>query len=343
MGIHGANGNREKVRPVLYLVLLIFILIFGMAPFATGTVKEKTSYFRFGFSANMFTDVNENDALAAVKIWLQTIARERGILTDTNTRIFTSIPEIASALKEKTVEGISMTTVEYLSVHELVHKDKLMVGVNAGSIMEEYVLLVHGDSDIRDLDDLKDRRIGILRNARASLVPAWLDILLAREEEPPPDDFFREILWATKMDKLVHQVFFGQTEACIVTRSGFEVMIELNPQIGQQLKALATSPPVVPVVTCFRKDETNPFLQKIMDEIALWDKGHVIWQKSPAIRQILTLFQADSIELYPDSCLDTAVELLAEHNRFFDKTGGAGSPGTHPKRIKPDTLKEGTE
>ena len=85
-------------------------------------------------------------------------------------------------------------------------------------------------------------------------------------------------------------------------------MFELNPQIGRRIKVLAASPPVVPVLFCFRADYMSPVRHQIMNELSHW---HL----SPAGRQILMLFQIDSLAEQPIGCLDSALELLAEQEK----------------------------
>ena len=54
------------------------------------------------------------------------------------------------------------------------------------------------------------------------------------------------------------------TDACVVARTGFETMCEINPQIGKQLKVIASSPEVVPAVFCFRADYSPPFKEDLL-------------------------------------------------------------------------------
>ena len=80
-------------------------------------------------------------------------------------------------------------------------------------------------------------------------------------------------------------------------------MVEMNPQLGNQLETVAVSPSVVPFVFCFRADYTSPIRKQILDAIANW-------HTTPAGRQILTIFQCDALEERPLSCLDSTLELL---------------------------------
>jgi len=281
---------------------------------------------RIGFSAGVLGDVNENDAMAAVRVWAQALAQERGIPADPQPKILRGLPEIATALSNRAVECVNMTTEEYAALRGRFGLETLIVAVKRNVITEEYVLLVHRSNPIQRLADLRGRKLGMLHSSRASLAPKWLDTVLAREELGRAADFFGQIESAAKITKVVLPVFFHQFDACVVTRSGFDTMIELNPQTGQQLRVLAASQAMVPEEFCFRSDYNSPLRAKLLTEITQW-------HTSPAGRQILTLFQSDSLQERPFSCLDTALELLTLHERLVNgakattSAAGALEPG----------------
>ena len=79
------------------------------------------------------------------------------------------------------------------------------------------------------------------QNSRMSLALAWLDIALFNDGCRPVAEFCR-VEQNKKLTKVVLPVFFRQNDACVVTRRGFKTMSELNPQVGQQLRVLASSP-----------------------------------------------------------------------------------------------------
>jgi ABC-type phosphate/phosphonate transport system substrate-binding protein len=267
------------------------------------------SPFRIGFSSATFGEVNENDAIAAVRVWAQSLARELGIAADPQPQILRSLADIATALTNQTVDCLNLTTEEYALLRNQVVLENLLVAIKGGLIAEEYVLLVHRDSRLERPADLRGHKLGMLQSARGSLASVWMENLLAREEINAVTNFFSQVTGAAKTSKVVLPVFFRQLDACVVTRSGFDLMVELNPQLGQQLKILSTSTPVVPVVFCFRADFNSPIRKKILGEISKW---HTV----PAGRQILTLFQCDSLEQQPETCLDSALEMLASHHHW---------------------------
>ena len=305
-----AAGNFMSGQWLLARVLGLLLALVMTNFSATG---EETAVFHIGFSAATFGEVNENDAIAAVRIWAQQLAKEREIAADPQPKILHGIAEITAALTNKAVDCLDLTADEYYALRGLVAMEGCVVAVKGRSITEEYVLLVHRASGLERLSDLRGHKLALLHASRASLVPAWTETILAREGLGFTNGFFSQVIYEPKISKVVLPVFFRQADACVVTRSGFETMVELNPQVGQQLQVIASSPPIVPVVFCFRADYTSPVRAKVLAELTQW-------HKTPAGRQILTLFQTETLEEPPLNCLDTGLELLAEHQRLCGET-----------------------
>jgi phosphonate transport system substrate-binding protein len=257
----------------------------------------------------MFTDVNENDAKASVKVWGQTIAKERGIPTDPETRIFKDTSSILQALRGKSVDAIGITIIEYAALSKEVHFAPIFVTYTGGRTREQYLLLVHQDSQIARLADLRGRSLTFHENSRVRLAQPWLDTLLVKDGGKPSAEWLGKITQCPKLSKVVLPVFFHQSDACVVTRTGFETMCELNPQIGKQLKVIARSPEVVPAVFCFRADYAPSFKEDLF-------AGVRNLHQTVAGQQVLTIFQSEKIEDQPASCLDSALEMLATHDRL---------------------------
>jgi phosphonate transport system substrate-binding protein len=281
---------------------------------------QELAPFHVGFSSTSFGDVNENDAKAAVKVWAQELAREQRISADPQPYIFKSTDEIAEALIRKQIDAVSLSTEQYHALRERVAIDQIVVSVTGHSIYDKYVLLVHGQSPIERVADLRGRTLVVATGPRATLAPTWLAALLQSEGLGAATNFCSGVTYVPKMAKAVLPVFFRQIDACIVTRKGFDTMVELNPQLGVQLKAVAVSQEMVPFVFCFRADYTSPIRKQIMDAIANW-------HRTPAGRQILTIFQCDSLEERPLSCLDSTLEFLDSQRR---PGAGTNTLAVHP-------------
>jgi len=144
----------------------------------------------------------------------------------------------------------------------------------------------------------------------------WLETMLDTEGLGVGTDFWDTITSVKKLSRVVLPVFFGKADACLVTRRGFDLLAELNPQVGDRLRAIAVSPEVVPVVMFFRTDYAPPSKDSLLDALS---RLH----ETPAGQQVLTVFQIDRLEEYPTLCLDSARQLMAGYSRIQLRTAGS--------------------
>jgi hypothetical protein len=267
------------------------------------------SIFRLAFSSKMFTEVKIEDARAAMKVWIMTVARERGIPLDPEPRVYDGLDEMLQASRGSPVEGFAITAEECWRLNKQIKLDRLAVGVHNGRITEEYIILVHRDSGIEDVGDLRDRSLMVLENLRMSLATVWLDTVLLQKGLPSAARFCSLVTPVNKLSQVVLPVFFRKSDACLVIRQGFQTMSELNPQVGKQLRVLAVSPEVVPSGFAFRSDYVSPYRAQMLLEMGKLGE-------SPAGQQILTLLQTDRIVEQPITCMASAFELLSTHQQL---------------------------
>jgi hypothetical protein len=71
--------------------------------------KGATVPFRFGFSSQMFTDVNENDIKAAIKVWAQTLVKERQLAVEMLPSVFNGTDKITQAMHDRQTDALVLT------------------------------------------------------------------------------------------------------------------------------------------------------------------------------------------------------------------------------------------
>jgi phosphonate transport system substrate-binding protein len=283
-------------------------------------------------SSKLFREVNENDARASVIAYSKLVIENSGLVADPNPVIFTGAADLTELLKCGAVDLLSMPTEEFLALGENLATGPILVSLVNGSDCAEYVLLARTDSAINTLADLKGRQVAVLDNLQGSLAVPWLEVLLDQHKLGAPETFFSRVTRSIKISKAALPVFFGRSDACIITRQGFAVLGELNPQVTQQLRVLATSPELVPFVTCFRAGMAPVVREKLVATITQANT-------TPAGRQLLTIFQCDRIEERPLSRLQTTRDLLAARARLHT---APISPKTKPDPSAPGLSGETT-
>lgn len=285
------------------------LLSLGLLPPGARAQATNGSSFRIAFTSALFTEVNENDARAAVRVWARAIATENTVSTDPDARIFKDAPSALTALQDESVDAVGMTIPEYAQVYPKVRLGPLFTTSNAGHYLEEYVLLVRQDSPVTCLADLKGRSLNRQHSARLCLARQWLDLELVKAGLKPAQGFFGQVNQYPKVSKVLLPVFFGQVDACLVSRSGFDTMKELNPQLDQQLRILLLSPKVAPVVLAFRANYNPPFKQQLLSDFSNLNR-------TPTGTQLLTIFQSDGLSEQPEDAFASALELLQKHARL---------------------------
>lgn len=265
--------------------------------------------FRLAFMMSQFSGVNEDDARASVKVWIETVARRRGVLADLNAPIYQSLEELLRLVRTRPVHALGMSLREWARIRGEFAFDGFVTGTRKGSPAIEYLLLVRSDSVIRELAQLKSRSLRVFEDARMDLAQIWLDTALLESGQARTADHFGGLVAVRKPSLVVLPVFFGQADACLIPRQVFEVMCELNPQLRKSLRIVASSSPLVPSGLMLRADLSTPQRRAFLEEIA-----HL--HETPAGRQVLALAQADRIEYFPISHMNDSLALLEKHERL---------------------------
>jgi ABC-type phosphate/phosphonate transport system substrate-binding protein len=293
--------------------LAVWLVVLGVSAVGLagqdGATQNNPKLVRIGISQGTWSGVNRNDAIAAITAWAKTILGQRGIQVDVETRFFESTQDMAGSLKNGQIEAATMFTDEFLDLEPKIKPEAVFLAVKNKSSTEQYVILVHRSSGINDVRDLQGRKILLHKSPRTSLAPQWLETLLASRSMALADEVSRNLSKVESASKAVLQVFFQKADACVVTSNVFEMVSELNPQVRRELRVLASSPDVLPTLFCFRAGYTSDIKDRL--EAAI-----VALHNTPAGQQILTVFQCDSMEKQPISCLEGTRRMLAEYDRL---------------------------
>ena len=280
--------------------------------------KRELQRLKFCFTTNIFNQIGANDARASMKSWGQAVAGEIGSNLDVQTQTVDDAESLAKKFRNKEVEGGIMPIDDFFRVESTAPFGKLLITETQGGHTDQYVLLVHAESNARKLADLKGARINRLNTYRMCLADDWINGILAEQVATPANKFFDSVVPCPKLSRAVLPVFFQQVDACVVTVSGFNTMAELNPQIGRQLRTLATSEPLVTAALLLRKDNPNNLNQSAIRAL---ERMHL----TPSGQQILTLFQSDRIRRHPLSALDTARKIANKRIQLRRASHGGAS------------------
>jgi phosphonate transport system substrate-binding protein len=319
------NATRQALRFFAAALSLLATLAAAGAAGAAATEAPRAPEaaaerpFKLAMTTNMFTEVNESEARAALKVWIMTVAKERGIPVNPELIVYGGAEAALRSVETDQIDGYGASLEEFSALRERIAFDRIVVATHNGSFQESYVVLVREDSGWTKLADLRGRELLMLQNPRMSLAFVWLDTVLLENGLSRAASFFGRIEHQNKPSRVALPVFFRKAAVCLMTSKTFAAMQELNPQLGKQLHVLARSPELMSSVFAFRADFRSPYREQMFQEMQRLPE-------SPAGLQILMLLQSERIEEKPLSCVDSSLALLAKHRQLC-AAASAASPG----------------
>lgn len=285
----------------------IFQYVFSVLLLGASCVcaDSNSSILNIAFSEAFFRGVNQNDAIAAMKVWTQRVALERGFEIDTRSAVYDGTEALAEALSRDEIDVLLILSSEMMALRDPGLVVPHFIALRNGTPFEEYLLLVHPDSGITDLAGLKGKKIIVQSNARASLALPWLEEQI--RENASLTHGFASITQETKVSKVVLPVFFKTADGCVVTKSSFKTLSEFNPQLSRKLVAVAQSPGFVPTSVSLRTNYESDIREDLL-------AGLAELHETPHGQQILMLFKVDALRAF-DAAMMESVENLLESKK----------------------------
>lgn len=306
---HRATSSRRRT----------LALMLGASRWLPGALAaaESGTPVRLAISQSVVGDVNLNDARAAMLIWIKRMTQDLNVVLDP--KLFSTTQEILDRTRKGQLDAMAINVIEYRQIAHLLDSSQIVASAGAAGL-EQYLILAKQSTGIRQLGDLKGRRLCTLKTPKMCVAPDWLFTLLEEGHHGPAEQFFGSVVTDAKFSRVVLPVFFGQADACLTTKRGFDTMCELNPQVAKDLKAIATSPAMVVSFYIFLKSCPSANREKVIKAISSLPT-------TVAGKQLATLFQFEDLGIRDASCLASALGLLDAADRARGRRGAGGRKG----------------
>jgi phosphonate transport system substrate-binding protein len=289
------------------LAVLACLLLAGAATRAASTEPSAVEDgVRMGYSTRLLFDVSRADAEAAVSIWARELGRATGFAGPTTATIYDDLNGLLAQVRAGALDVVALNSLDYLRIRAEEFVEPALVGLRGGKAADRQLLLVHRDSGIDTLGNLRGKSLAILKSGE-DLATLWLDTLLARDGLPGTTQFLGVARDGTRASKALLPVFFRRMDACVVNGNAYATAVELNPQLGRDLVVLARSPEFPLGLVCLRADLDARRKARILESSL-----RVV--TTPAGRQVLTLFKVDDVARFEPGLLDSLERILREHD-----------------------------
>ncbi len=292
------RGPLLNNRPLLLALFLLLI------PGAQGRAETKVD-IRVGVSTVGSGWAGPAAVKAASTPMVETLSRKHGLSYSLVS--FPSPKKLSQEMKAGQIEIGSTTSMEYIKMAETIKLVPLAIKQIADKTTFKLLLLVHRSSGIKELSQLKGKSISIYN--RDPIHQEYLDVILGREGLKGAGSFFSTIKQRKKAKSTVLDVFFKQTDACIVSEMVFSISAELNPQLKKRLNILTTSKP-------FANDILFAISGLPQDHMERIKKALVGIHEEPEGKQLMLISRAQRYVLAKDADLSSLRELWQAYKKL---------------------------
>jgi ABC-type phosphate/phosphonate transport system substrate-binding protein len=291
----------RRHSPLRWCAVVAFSAIVTCAlPTAQSPASEP---FTAAFTTSMVAGLSRTDAQAAVALWANEIASTRQLRVTVATEFYDSVDAVRRAVDAGRVHFLLLSLPQYHALQRPAWGQVLIGGRN-GKLRDQYLLITRKGA-FPTLAALKGRSLHTIDGLADDMSRAWLESVLAARGLPPAEEHFDTVTRTPKAGRGVLPVYFGQADACLVTRAAFATLSELNPQVGQALEAIETSEPLVSSIALLDRQYAPAIRARLFDAL-------VHLQESTRGRQVLNLFGVDLMTEAPPGTLAPSLELVRQ-------------------------------
>jgi ABC-type phosphate/phosphonate transport system substrate-binding protein len=306
-GVIGGGPLLRRVRKWTRLLLLVLFVLFALScpPFLSMSVSAPRPDLVVAFSPRSFIDVDLKDALSAFRIYVEEIAKQ--VNQTATISSYDSIDGVMKEVENGQVDMVSMFPIEYLRLKNRQPLELAFGMARGGKLTTKYLLLVHANKGYAKVSDLKGKKIVLAKGDQTAAL--YLNTMILKQHLGEARDYFSQIDEKGKASQGVLAVFFGQSDSCLVAESSYQTMVEMNPQLGKDLKTIVSSPELLDNMAVFRKGLNDEIKRKSL-EVAAKLKTY------PRGKQILMLFKVDDLAPLKEADLQGLRELMTEHDKL---------------------------
>lgn len=252
----------------------------GAAAASLPAGEEKV--IRMGYTEGLFQNMNKADALAAMTVWAQTVAAQYDVKIAREMDLYHSVKEVRAALLAEEWDCMSLLLPEYIELGASLLRPPYVTYVKDGCNFIEYVLLC--PATVNGIAELAGKEVTIHTDADTCMAVDWLNFIFVEQGAGSLAEADVRLEYNRKPSGTVLGVFFGKSDACVVTRSVFESMVELNPQVGKKLKIMAVSEHMIRSIFGFRNEFVHSQEEQMLTAV-------VNLQSSKTGEQLLRVFK----------------------------------------------------
>lgn len=262
--------RRKKLKACFsYTRLILFVIILSAVQnIKAQSTRGKLAIYGVAFLRSMYNNVNYNDAKAAINVYLGELSKKLISGYKMKPFIFDNVDDMFKNSIKDNLADMNLNPIDFIKYKSKYPMYPVYVSAGKNGPLENYLLVVNKNANIKSTKDLKHKTIGMLYEKNNPIPGMWLDVVLNQNHLIRKEKLFKKIDIEKNESNLILSLFFRKLDACIVTTTSYETMIELNPQIQKHTKILISSPGFLTTISCFtRKFKKSKYSANLLNTL----------------------------------------------------------------------------
>lgn len=216
-------------------------------------------------------------------------------------------------VKDEDFGGFYCSSVEFLQSNliDYVEKDTLITATYNEHTARKVLLVVKKDSNIRTISNLHNKNITYGQSN--DLVELYLNTIAIKSKDVLAVDYFKTINNKFNGSESLVSLYFGNTDIAAVYDDEYELAIELNPQLKEELLIIEESDHLINAVVGIRGEGIDQDTRKLFRTVAL--EMH----NSKKGKKMLAMYGAGKFEAIKNQDLMPVKKLLDVYHGHLEK------------------------
>jgi len=286
-------------------IIYLFLILFFTNHLTLLSQEEKA--VKIVISNDLIGNLNKTEVNVALDLWVKESISGLFKYKTVEVEVISSLAEIESRIKGNKVDIIFLFALDYIKLREkLPIIPFCLLGKTEGT-SEMLYLVTNKNTNIKSIKDIENKTLLSMGSRVSEIVEKWLFVELTKAGIKKPAGIIKKFLKVEKPSKRLFQVFFNKADLCIVTRSEFESMMELNPQMRDKLDIIGSSPSFYTEIYTINKTTTA---------IEMDNKDFYISKLNQlkSIKELLKVVKARELIKYDESYFLPIIKLDKEYN-----------------------------
>lgn len=291
--------NRLKLLHCVFLSILLLLINAGSA--ADERTDLTLAYLKTGLN-----DLNNNEKQVALQLLSDELVKNSDL--QMTVKSVNTFPEIQHLIIVGEIDYVILNSYHYLTNADFIdqYMSDAIWTIQRGPLdMENYILVTHKKYKNLTLSEFRNKNISF--HQQYLLMKFYLTYLVEQTSGLGVDHFFKKIKHTKTASQALLDVYFGGSDLCIVPKHIFDLTIELNPALKQNLAIFHQSGnQFIPVLII-------DFNHSSLNNQQIVHKNISTINKSARGRQILEMFNIQSINRTELKRLQSMKQIFQSH------------------------------